>query len=421
MKNLPWLSNIGDEQATRHVLQKLVQEKTEPRQGAPNALRTIYLFLTRKCNLACQHCYIEGVGPARDKDFELPAIKKIIERALPHGLTKVKVSGGEPLVRDDAISILEYLNSLDLELVLETNGTLFANDTIARLKQLRKFTVFISLDDADAIAHDRFRGVAGAYDKTVKVLKELGATEINSVVTTTANRSNYSELPSLVNMVLSWGIKQHRTLLNIHPVGNARANLDNAITIDEAEELIASLVGSPHFESGRSYLTLPPALTPVERLGDLHSCGWGTNVMGVLSTGEISMCSASYDDPNMIAGNAFEQDLMEIWSQANLFQRLREIGEGKVKGVCGNCVFYSACRGVCRMSGYTHYGELDSPYPLCQELYNKGLFPRHALVDPAIDSHYGNEVIKQTRQELPSKLVQLTSFRSVNDRTAPPH
>jgi AdoMet-dependent heme synthase len=411
MARLTWLDYDVDNSVIRNSLLELVSQKSVVVQHEDKRLQTIYLFLTRRCNLSCQHCYVEGVGPARDNDFDMAAIQEMVRRAIPYGLKKVKVSGGEPLVRADALQILEYLDSLDLEVVLETNGTLFQHDTIERLQGLKDFTIFVSLDHADSEKHDQFRGLSGAYNRSVNVLKQLGKTDIRSVVTTTANRYNYADVVRIANMVLDWGIKQHRTLLNIHPLGNAREHLENAITLDEAEFLIGSLMASPHFRSGRSYMTLPPALTPLSSLRDLHSCGWGESVLGVLSTGDVTMCSASYDDARMIGGNLFEQDLIEIWAHGTFFQKLREVGNGRVKGVCGNCVFYSACKGVCRMSSYSHYGETDAPYPLCQEIYNRGAFPRYALVDPEKDSRYGFGVINGSRSGVTSRLVKITSTR----------
>ncbi len=407
MSILPWLEYDVDHALIRQQLQARVNRHVALNEQTSNELKTIYLFLTRKCNLACQHCYIEGVGPARDKDFDLPAIKRLVEQALPHGLKKVKVSGGEPFVRKDALDILHYLDSLGLEIVLETNGTLFKSDTVEQLSKLRNFTIFISLDHLEAERHDEFRGRQGSYDKTVQVLQELGQTAISSVVTTTAMRYNYASILSIVEAVLGWGIKRHRTLLNIHPLGNARGHLDNRITMEEAQSLIAGLLQSPYFSTGRAYMTLPPALMPLEQLRDLHMCGWGNSVLGVLSNGDISMCSASYDDPNMIGGNAFEQDLIDIWSNSAFFTQLRDISNGKVKGVCGNCIFYAACRGVCRMSSYAHYGETDAPYPLCQEVYNRGGFPNYALVDPHKDCRYGSEVIPTRRNDAKNTFIPL--------------
>jgi radical SAM protein with 4Fe4S-binding SPASM domain len=379
------------------MLRERVRKHFEESEGSAGALKTIYLFLTRKCNLGCKHCYIEGVGPARDLDFDLASIQKLIDQAVPHGLKKVKVSGGEPFVRRDVIDILRFLDERGLEIVLETNGTLFAPDTVDQLATLRKFTVFISLDHIDEAEHDDFRGLAGSYNKTVNVLRQMGETNVESVVTTTANRKNFDRCVEIVDAVIGWGIKRHRTLLNIHPLGNARSHLDNAITLDEAEILISQLFASEHFRAGRAYMTLPPALMPLEFLRDLHTCGWGNSVLGLLSNGDVSMCSASYDDPAMIGGNAFRENFIDIWKNGAFFRELREIGDGKVQGVCSNCVFYKVCRGVCRMSSYSHYGTTDAPYPLCQEVYNRGAFPKYALVDPERDCRFGNEVIKTSR------------------------
>jgi len=390
MRALQWLPATQDSNAVRAFLQQLVAREFSKRSISENELKTIYLFLTRKCNLGCQHCYIEGVGPkAKGIDFDLMTIRGLIEQARPHGLRKVKVSGGEPMVHKDFMAVMEYLGSCGLqELVLETNGTLFDDQTIERLARLPNLTVFLSLDHYKADAHDTFRGKSGSYAKTVSVLQALGKTDIQTVVTTTAYRNNYNQVPEIIDLVLGWGIKKHRTLLNIHPIGNARQHLSNAITLDECEVLIGNLLQSPHFQTGRAYMTLPPALMPLKHLTGVHTCGWGDNVLGILSNGEVSMCSASYDDPEMIGGNAFEIPLMDIWRNSPFFHELRTIGNGDVKGVCGNCVFYSVCRGVCKMSSWSHYGEKNAPYPLCQEIYNSGGFPEYALVDPNLDCSY---------------------------------
>lgn len=414
-----WLSSASDPDTIRPALQSLVSRELSKRTIAMDEIKTIYLFLTRKCNLGCQHCYIEGVGPkAQGYDFNLATIRRLIEQALPHGLRKVKVSGGEPMVHKEFMAIMEYLGSCGLkELVLETNGTLFDDDTIDQLSKLPNLTVFISLDHFEAGAHDEFRAKAGAYNKTTDVLKALGRTEIDSVVTTTAYRNNYDSVLKIVDLVLGWGVKRHRTLLNIHPIGNARSHLDNAITLDECEILIDNLLKSPYFEEGRAYMTLPPALMPLSHLTQVHTCGWGDSVLGILSNGQVSMCSASYDDPEMIGGNAFEAPLLDIWQNSPFFDELRNIAHGAVKGVCSNCVFYAVCRGVCKMSSWSHYGEKDAPYPLCQELYNRGGFPEYALIDPDRDSTYRKGAIPLRRAH-PGRGASRYDFLTPQERMA---
>lgn len=363
-----------------------------------NELKTVYLFLTRKCNLGCSHCYISGVGPkAIGVDFNLEKICEILSQAKSLGLKRIKVSGGEPFLHNEIIDILEFIESLELdEVVLETNGTLINDDKFNKLKNIKNLTIFVSLDHINQSEHDSFRNKEGAYKKTIEFLKKLGSTNINSVVTTTAYKDNFNIIHKIIDFILETGIKKHRTLLNIHPLGNALKNTSNALTIDECINLISEIINSDYYKKGKAYLTIPPALTPIEDLKKISTCGWGDKVIGVLSSGEISMCSASYDDPKMIAGNINEDSLSNIW-ESGFFEELREIGNGKVKGVCGNCILYSVCRGVCKMSSYGHYGEKDAPYPLCQEFYNNGLFPEYALADPDLDCTYKPNTIPLRR------------------------
>lgn len=352
-------------------------------------LDTLYVFLTRKCNLNCQHCYIKGVGPgAQDHDFSLGTIQHAINQALTKGLRRVKVSGGEPLIHPEFPQILAYLAELGLdEIIIETNATLLTAKQVSQLERVRGLTLFVSLDHAWPDKHDRFRGKPGSYTRTLQALTQIGATGIQSVVTTIAYRDNRAFIGDIIELVLGLGISRHRTLLNIHPLGNARAHPDNALTISECIELICSLLASPLCASGRAYLTLPPALTPLSQLTGVHSCGWGRSVAGLMSNGDVSMCSASYDDPGMVAGNIFERPLDEIWKGQGLFEELG-VAQRAVKGVCSNCVFHSVCRGMCKMSSWAHYGEKDAPYPLCQEVYNIGLFPAYALLEPSRDCFY---------------------------------
>jgi AdoMet-dependent heme synthase len=398
MGPLSWINSEHAESKRRH-LQSLMGNNGRNNGEARRNLHTIYLFLTRKCNLSCSHCYIDGVGPhAKDKDFNLETVTRIFEKVKPAGLKKVKISGGEATLHPEFFQILDYLNTLGLEeIVLETNGMIHREHLINRLPAIRNLTVYVSLDHFVAEAHDLFRKRAGAYEKTTGFLQLLGKTNVRSVVTTTAYKNNYRHILEIIETVLSWGITRHRTLLNIHPLGNAKNNLSNILTIDELIEVMDTIVQSDYFMQKKAYLTLPPALMPIETLDEIKTCGWGNDVLGLLSTGDISMCSASYGDANMIGGNIFTDDVLDVWENGLFFEELRKIGNGDVQGVCANCLLYENCRGVCKMSSYAYYGEKDAPYPLCQEFYNKGLFPEYALKDNGVNSTYQPGVIAQTR------------------------
>jgi len=397
MSAYEWLQTEQSDDEKRRILKEYVSIVTGDNPGGFAFPKKLHLFPTRRCNLNCKHCYVNRKGSNSDRELETGAILKLIERLRQAGLESVKISGGEPLLRTDFSELVRSILKMKLAVSVETNGLLLTQEIAEGVLDSPKVTVYISLDHCDAEYHDLFRGVAGSHERTLKSIALIGKLSCQSTVTTTANRMNLNSIPRLIDLVVSLGITKHRTLLNIHPLGSATNNMDLAIISNEMEQLVSTLLRTRHFQSGRAYCTLPPALTPLHMLKSVRTCEWGKSVIGLLSNGDISMCSASYGDSALIASNVFEDDILDIWQNAALFAKLRKISGGRVDGICGNCVLYPACRGMCRMSSYSHYRELDAPYPLCQHAYNQGKFPSYALLNQELQSYYGGEVIPTCR------------------------
>ncbi len=103
--------------------------------------------LTDNCNLRCFYCM-----PAEDYDFtpasRLMQTSEIIELGkifVAEGVKKIRLTGGEPLIRKDAAKIIEGLAALPVELVMTTNGTRI-HEFIPLLKSSGIRTINISLD-----------------------------------------------------------------------------------------------------------------------------------------------------------------------------------------------------------------------------------------------------------------------------------
>jgi MoaA/NifB/PqqE/SkfB family radical SAM enzyme len=75
-------------------------------------------------------------------------------------------SGGEPLMRKDIFTLLEYGAAIGLRMVISTNGTLIGFEKAEKIKALGISYVGISLDGLPKV-NDAFRGVPGAYAKAM--------------------------------------------------------------------------------------------------------------------------------------------------------------------------------------------------------------------------------------------------------------
>lgn len=105
------------------------------------------ISLTDNCNFRCFYCM-----PEEEYDFtpasrlmQTDEIIKLAEVFVANGVKKIRLTGGEPLVRKDAAQIIAALGKLPVELVITTNGTRIA-EMLPVLKEAGIKTINISLD-----------------------------------------------------------------------------------------------------------------------------------------------------------------------------------------------------------------------------------------------------------------------------------
>ncbi len=89
-----------------------------------NKINSLRLSVTQRCNLKCPYCHNEGQLNS-EKELNLEEIEKIIKNAREIGIKKIKITGGEPLVRDDIADIIKIIKKHDFDdISLVTNGFL---------------------------------------------------------------------------------------------------------------------------------------------------------------------------------------------------------------------------------------------------------------------------------------------------------
>ena len=87
-------------------------------------INSLRLSVTQRCNLSCPYCHREGeLNPA--KEISMEKIEEIIKNAKSIGIKKIKITGGEPLVREDIADVVGIIKKYNFEeLSLVTNGFL---------------------------------------------------------------------------------------------------------------------------------------------------------------------------------------------------------------------------------------------------------------------------------------------------------
>lgn len=103
-------------------------------------LLNLRIAVTRRCNLRCEYCHMEGeqrLSEYASREMTAEEIVRIVRVGVGLGITKVKLTGGEPLTRKDILEIVEGIASVPnlMDLSMTTNGVLLsplAKDLCAR-------------------------------------------------------------------------------------------------------------------------------------------------------------------------------------------------------------------------------------------------------------------------------------------------
>ena len=133
-------------------------------------------------------------------------IQKFVLACKPLGLRKVRITGGEPLLRKDLPKLVRYISDLGIEVALTTNGS-FLKREAARLAEAGLDRVTISLDAVDQELHSRITDsnvtVADILDGIHEAISRgLGPVKVNCVVQRGVNES---QIPKLVRQFRGTG------------------------------------------------------------------------------------------------------------------------------------------------------------------------------------------------------------------------
>lgn len=347
-------------------------------------LNQIYFYLTEGCNLACRHCWL---GPQYDPDgtryATLPSslLEKIIHEAKLLGLRGVKLTGGEPLLNQDFLLMLNVIRREGLALSLETNGTLCTPEHAAAIQAAceRPF-VSVSLDGVEAGTHDHIRGVPGAFAAAVRGIGHLVDAGLKPQIIFTVMKSNVGEVESIVRFAERLGAGSVKYNI-VQPIarGENLHNRDETLTIEELVSL-GRLVET--VVAARTPLRIdyshPAVFRPLGRIAADQGCGvcGVKGILGVLASGTYALCGIGEHIEELTFGHAVTDSLATIWETNPVLTRIRHGLPAELNGVCRRCLMKGICLGNCIAQNYCRTGNLMASYWYCEEALASGLFPQ---------------------------------------------
>src|SRR5271166_1969027 len=213
-----------------------------PARGGLNFDETPFLAIwevTQSCDLACKHCRAAAQPIAHPDELTNAEGKALIDQIAEMGVPIFVFTGGDPLKRDDVFDLIHYAAEKGVKVALTPSATpLLTREAIFKLKEAGLVRLGISLDGSTAEIHDTFRGLPGAWARTIQAIQWANEAGIPIQVHTTISRHNAHDLDNLCALFEKLAIVMWNVFFLV-PVG--RGQLGDLLSGEEFEQVFGKI------------------------------------------------------------------------------------------------------------------------------------------------------------------------------------
>lgn len=375
-------AGAGYESCKEHLLPSIHVE-TDFHFSAP---LMAWLELTRKCNLRCPHCFVEG-GSARNNELSTARIMKLLHEWSELGVMSVVLTGGEPTIHPDFLDIVWVAHELGFVVSVATNGMPLTKSKLAKLPR-KDIIISVSLDGVHG--QGAARGETD-YEATTRKLREIRDAGFDTSIMTTTTRTNVHELDRIIEFARREEISLRSVPFMSMGRGQQHEELQHA---DEDIETAARFwLKEELWErerdpalglcSGKIFNFLITMVYATRR------CMSGRGLCYVDSAGEVYPCSNCSGSKILSGGNLQMDGFESIWSDVSW--PIRQITWDAFKETCRGCEISSEhyfCSGRCPSSSYALRGALNqcgvSGFQKKSILRREVLLREHVVEQPAV-------------------------------------
>jgi radical SAM protein with 4Fe4S-binding SPASM domain len=339
----------------------------------PNA---VYLHLTNKCNLKCPYCYNKTDRETKIKlerkglvspTMSTAEFKELIAATVSHGADALFFTGGEPLLRPDAMELVQYARQQSnlrverggkpVELQMLTNAILI-NDDVATQMCRWLDTVTISLDGHEEHMHEETRG-KHTFRPTLKGIERL----VQMRRTLGQNGPFVSLVPVLTKKTIGFMREMYEFGMDVLGADGLAPILfqpgdHQAFSLAQIPEL-----GTYHKELNRTIDYLEDRrvrrneAAPDNSVNRRNQCGVGNGEISVDPGGFVYPCQMLHYN-EFVCGNVRETDIKEIFLDSPVMRKARGTTADTLP-VCSHCDYRHICHGGCRATAYNVYREFN--------------------------------------------------------------
>lgn len=311
----------------------------------------VTIEVLQSCPNKCIYCS-SWSSLEKTEALDFGTICGIVDDAVELGAEQINISGGEPFLRTDIISIIDYIKSKGLKIRLYTSGIYYNQgyqsipDTLLEVIAGKVDTLIFNYETAIPELYAKIMGTSPGnlllIEETIKKATNLG---INVEAHLVPMKCNYREIPQTLEWVYSLGVSKV-SLLRFVQQGRSMGNVEETVLAKEEEEALKEMLKELSGKYGDKLRLGKPY-----RSERFSTCWTGTIRLAVRYDGFVFPCGAFKDGMMTFKGfapeNIREKSLSEIYRDSEYIKAVREelakYYEGEVSEPC----FGQYCRNQC--------------------------------------------------------------------------
>lgn len=291
---------------------------------------TVHFDVTYSCNLKCKHCYVYYHESAANNEDKLLLLAEFLINA---GLLNFEILGGEPFLCSKLFQILTKIHNKNRKIKLFTNGTLFNEINVKKLRNYKNLKLFVSIDGMKEI-HDAIRG-KGVFDQVKTGLDLLKEYDVPFSFVTVLGKYNKKFIADICDFAEEYKVKEISFiyLRNRSFDRSFQSYCLSKIELSNLEKQIGEIKENydieinPHFGKFHSINS------------NFFGCIAGVFECAVDPLGNMMGCSVERD---VKCGNLFTESFDTVWGRVKEHAKRRMEKDG-----CKVCKHYERCYGKC--------------------------------------------------------------------------
>ena len=313
----------------------------------------VWLELTKRCNLTCPHCYIDG-GEPRANELSTPALLRIVDDLANMGTWAIAVTGGEPTMHPDFSKIVNHIRDRGMLVGIATNG-MFINEKLLASLPKTGVIVSVSLDNLHFPEH-RWAKEFRSVEKAIKLCHEKG---FRTNIMTNSNTRNTRVLEDLIR----WARENRVSVRSVpfSPLGrgknypelenktedvNSMAEfwLEECLWEHEYHDEVGLCVGAI-FNYGLSLAYMS------------QRCSSGRYLCYICSDGTVYPCTMCAGEKVFSPGSVRGMSINELWRSD---WEIRNLNWSNFADTCASCVVNEPgvyCSGRCPATSHARHGK----------------------------------------------------------------